>query len=81
MATLATFAGGGGLGGIIVNEPTYGSAGVIAGSLTITLLAFSVDGALALVHYAVTPRPLRNLGWNVRVDAVVEHIWGTGDRR
>jgi osmoprotectant transport system permease protein len=80
-ATLATFAGGGGLGDIIVNEPTYGTAGVIAGSLTITLVAFSVDGALALVQYAVTPRPLRKLGRNVRVDAVVEHTWGTGDRR
>ena len=40
-ATLATFAGGGGLGDIIVNEPTYGTAGVIAGSLTITVLAFA----------------------------------------
>jgi osmoprotectant transport system permease protein len=47
-ATLATLAGGGGLGDIIVNEPTYGTAGVIAGSITITLLAFSVDGVLAL---------------------------------
>ena len=55
-ATLATFAGGGGLGDIIVNEPTYGTAGVIAASLTITALAFLVDGALALVQRAVTPR-------------------------
>lgn len=46
-ATPATFTGGGGLGDIIVNEPTYGTAGVIAGSLTITLLAFRVDGVLA----------------------------------
>jgi hypothetical protein len=76
IATLATFAGGGGLGDIIVNEPTYGTAGVIAGLLTITLLAFSVDGALALVPYAVTPRLLRKLGRNARVDAAVEHTWG-----
>jgi osmoprotectant transport system permease protein len=71
-ATLATFAGGGGLGDIIVNEPTYGTAGVIAGSLTITLLAFATDGTLALVQRWVTPRPLRYLGRKARVDTVVE---------
>jgi osmoprotectant transport system permease protein len=65
-ATLATFAGGGGLGDIIVNEPTYGTPGVIAGALTITLLAFLTDGALALVQFAVTPRPLRRAGRNGR---------------
>ncbi|HEY8765401.1 MAG TPA: ABC transporter permease [Solirubrobacteraceae bacterium] len=61
-ATLATFAGGGGLGDIIVNQPTYGTAGVIAGSLTITVLAFAIDGLLALLQLAVTPAPLRSLG-------------------
>jgi osmoprotectant transport system permease protein len=61
-ATLATFAGGGGLGDIIVNEPTYGTAGVIAGSLAIAVLAFGVDGLLALVQRAVTPLPLRRQG-------------------
>jgi osmoprotectant transport system permease protein len=71
-ATLATFAGGGGLGDIIVNEPTYGTAGVIAASLTITLLAFATDGTLALVQRWVTPRPLRVLGRRARVDTVVE---------
>lgn len=58
-ATLATFAGGGGLGDIIVNEPTYGVPGVIAGSLAITALAFLIDGLLAVVQRAATPRPLR----------------------
>jgi len=58
-ATLATFAGGGGLGDVIVNEPTYGTAGVIAGSLTITVLAFAVDGLLAVIQRLVTPVPLR----------------------
>jgi osmoprotectant transport system permease protein len=71
-ATLATFAGGGGLGDIIVNEPTYGTAGVIAGSLTITALAFLIDGVLALVQHAVTPYPLRKLGRHGRTDTVVE---------
>jgi osmoprotectant transport system permease protein len=71
-ATLATFAGGGGLGDIIVNEPTYGTAGVIAGSLTITALAFLIDGVLALIQRGVTPLPLRKLGRRRRMDAVVD---------
>ncbi|HEY2603656.1 MAG TPA: ABC transporter permease [Thermoleophilaceae bacterium] len=58
-ATLATFAGGGGLGDIIVNQASYGVAGVIAASLTITALAFLIDGLLALVQRFVTPGPLR----------------------
>jgi osmoprotectant transport system permease protein len=66
-ATLATFAGGGGLGDVIVNEPTYGTAGVVAGSLMITVLAFAVDGLLALVQRLVTPVPLRaRLGRRLR---------------
>ena len=58
-ATLATFAGGGGLGDVIVNESTYGVPGVIAGSVAITALAFAIDGILALVQRGVTPKPLR----------------------
>lgn len=77
-ATLATFAGGGGLGDIIVNEASYGSAGVIAGSLTITLLAFTVDGVLALIQRAVTPVPLRRLGREAKVKATAETNWDTG---
>jgi osmoprotectant transport system permease protein len=80
-ATLGTFAGGGGLGDIIVNEPTYGTAGVIAGSLTITVLAFAIDGILALVQYAATPRPLRQLGRATRTEIVVEPSWDTGARQ
>src|SRR3984893_13383707 len=45
-ATLATFAGGGGLGDIIVNETTYGAPGVIAGALAITVPAFEPSGCL-----------------------------------
>jgi osmoprotectant transport system permease protein len=67
-ATLATFAGGGGLGDIIVNQPAYGTAGVIAGSLTITVLAFLTDGLLGIVQLAVTPGPLRTLGRSVRAE-------------
>jgi osmoprotectant transport system permease protein len=67
-ATLATFAGGGGLGDIIVNEPTYGTAGVIAGSLMITVLAFAVDGLLAIVQNRITPYPLRKQGRRAKVE-------------
>src|SRR5437588_4018942 len=76
-ATLATFAGGGGLGDIIVNEPSYGTAGVIAGALTITVLAFAIDGVLALVQLGVTPYPLRKLGRGTRAEALVEPSWET----
>jgi osmoprotectant transport system permease protein len=79
-ATLATFAGGGGLGDISVNESTDGTAGVIAASLTITVLAFAIDGILALVQYVVTPKPLRRLGRTPRVDVVVEPTRDTGAR-
>jgi osmoprotectant transport system permease protein len=79
-ATLATFAGGGGLGDIIVNEPTYGTAGVIAGSLTITVLAFAIDGLLALVQRAVTPYPLRKLGRMSRAESVIDASWETASR-
>ena len=77
-ATLATFAGGGGLGDIIVNEATYGTPGVIAGALTITALAFLIDGVLALVERAVTPLPLRQLGRRARAESVVERGWDAG---
>jgi osmoprotectant transport system permease protein len=73
-ATLATFAGGGGLGDIIVNEPSYGVAGVVAGSLTITLLAFLIDGLLALVQRFVTPIPLRARSRRERLRAATETI-------
>jgi osmoprotectant transport system permease protein len=71
-ATLATFAGGGGLGDIIVNQPAYGTPGVIAGSLTITVLAFAIDGLLYLLQKAVTPYPLRKRGRAGRADATAE---------
>jgi len=70
-ATLATFAGGGGLGDVIVNEPTFGVPGVIAGSLAITVLAFAIDGLLALVQRAATPRPLRKQARFSRTAATV----------
>src|SRR5215213_4148473 len=58
-APLAALAGGGGLGDIIVNQPTYGPEGVVAGSIAIAALAFATDGCFALLQHAVTPRGLR----------------------
>lgn len=61
-ATLAALAGGGGLGDIIVNQPTYGPEGVVAGSIAIAVLAFATEGFFALLQYLVTPRGLRERG-------------------
>jgi osmoprotectant transport system permease protein len=80
-ATLATFAGGGGLGDIVVNEPTYGTGGLIAGSLWIVVLIFAIDGLFALVQLRLTPTPLRRQGRRPRSDAVREATWETGGRR
>jgi osmoprotectant transport system permease protein len=55
---LAALAGGGGLGDIIVNQPTYKMVGVIAATIVVVVLAFAVDGLLGLVQRAVTPRGL-----------------------
>jgi len=55
---LAALAGGGGLGDIIVNQPTYHLVGVIAATIVVVVLAFAVDGLLGLVQRAVTPRGL-----------------------
>jgi osmoprotectant transport system permease protein len=57
-APLAAIAGGGGLGDIIVNQPTYGLAGVVAATIVTVALAFAADGALGLVQRAVTPKGL-----------------------
>jgi osmoprotectant transport system permease protein len=57
-APLAALAGGGGLGDIIVNQATYGLAGVIAATIVAVVLAFVVDGLLGLVQRRVTPKGL-----------------------
>lgn len=57
-APLAAIAGGGGLGDIILNQPTYGLVGVIGATLIVVALAFAVDALFALVQRAVTPRGL-----------------------
>jgi osmoprotectant transport system permease protein len=58
-APLAAIAGGGGLGDIILNQPTYRLVGVVAATLVVVVLAFAVDALFALVQRAVTPRGLQ----------------------
>jgi len=57
-APLAAIAGGGGLGDIILNQPTYRLVGVIAATIVVVVLAFAVDLLFALAQRAVTPRGL-----------------------
>ena len=57
-APLAAIAGGGGLGDIILNQPTYRLVGVIAAIIVVVVLAFAVDALFAMVQRAVTPRGL-----------------------
>jgi osmoprotectant transport system permease protein len=55
-ATIAAVAGGGGLGEIIVNQASYGLAGVVAASFWVSALAFLAAGLLALVLRYASPR-------------------------
>ena len=58
-APLAAIAGGGGLGDIILNQPSYKLVGVIAATLVVVVLAFAVDGLFAYVQRLVTPRGIK----------------------
>jgi osmoprotectant transport system permease protein len=71
-APLAALAGGGGLGDIIVNQPTYGPEGVVAGSIAIAALAFVTDGVFALLQRAVTPRGLRKRRDTTLIEPLVD---------
>jgi osmoprotectant transport system permease protein len=57
-APLAAIAGGGGLGDVILNQPTYRLVGVIAATIVVVVLAFVVDALLGVAQRAVTPRGL-----------------------
>jgi osmoprotectant transport system permease protein len=74
-ATLAAIAGGGGLGDVIVNQATYGTAGVIAGALAVTALAFMVEGVFAVIQRLLTPNALRH--HEAAADLVAPLIEGT----
>lgn len=55
-ATIAAVAGGGGLGDVIVNQPTYGLAGVLGASLCVSALTLVVALALGAAQYAASRR-------------------------
>ena len=55
-ATIAAIAGGGGLGEVIVNQASYGLAGVVAASLCVSVLAALTALALKLLQRALSPR-------------------------
>ena len=61
-ATLAGIVGGGSLGDIIFNQPTYFLSGVVGASILVSALAFGADFAFAGVQRLLTPAGLRHLG-------------------
>ncbi len=58
-ATLASIAGGGGLGDIIFNQASYGLPGVVAAAIWVAAMALAVDLGLGAVQRLLTPRGLR----------------------
>jgi osmoprotectant transport system permease protein len=58
-ATLASLAGGGGLGDIIFNQASYRLSGVVAAAMWVSALSLLVEGLFALFQRAVTPAGLR----------------------
>ena len=56
-ATIAAIAGGGGLGEIIVNQATYGLAGVVGAAFCVSGLTLLVAVLLSIVLRAASPRP------------------------
>lgn len=60
-ATLATVAGGGGLGDIILNQVAYGMEGVIAAALWVAALSILVDQLIALLLKIMAPAGVRHL--------------------
>jgi osmoprotectant transport system permease protein len=58
-ATLASVAGGHGLGDIIVDQATYRLAGVLAAAMCVAALALGAELLFAALQRAVTPRGLR----------------------
>jgi osmoprotectant transport system permease protein len=69
-APIAAIAGGGGLGDIIVNQATYGLAGVVGASLCVMALSAGVWVTLSALQRSLTPRGIREA-----------RVPGTGNRR
>ena len=61
-ATLAGVVGGGSLGDIIFNQPTYFLSGVIGAALLVSALAFAAYLLFVLLERLLTPRGLRHAG-------------------
>ncbi len=60
-ATIASLAGfSGTLGDLIANETSYHFSGVLGAAICVAALALAVEGALALLQRALTPRGLRS---------------------
>lgn len=60
-ATLATIAGGGGLGDIILNQVAYGMEGVVAGALWVAALSIIADQLMGLASKLIAPKGVRRL--------------------
>lgn len=60
-ATLATVAGGGGLGDVILNQVAYGMEGVIAAALWVAALSILVDQLIGLVFTAAAPPGIKRM--------------------
>jgi osmoprotectant transport system permease protein len=58
-ATLASLAGGGGLGDVIFNQASYRLSGVVAAAMWVSALSLLVEGAFALLQRLVTPVGIR----------------------
>jgi osmoprotectant transport system permease protein len=59
-ATIASLAGfSGTLGDVIANETSYHFSGVLGAAICVAVLALAVEGALALVQSALTPRGVK----------------------
>jgi osmoprotectant transport system permease protein len=67
IAALAGFSGS--LGDVIANETSYHFSGVLGAAICVAALALAVDGALAILERALTPRALRTGGRELSVDA------------
>lgn len=58
-ATIAPLASVLTLGDFILSRNVYGDAGVLAGAIVVALLALTLEGTLALLQRALTPRGLK----------------------
>jgi osmoprotectant transport system permease protein len=61
-ATLASIAGGSGLGDIIANQASYRLEGVLAAAMWVAALALLADGLLGLAQRMLTPTGMRLAG-------------------